>query len=102
MATYTSSTPLKQIDCYRKRGAKHTGIGLHLMFKPQLVATLYGNRRTQHTTAITQHKIHMLGCHQFGSHNQVALVFAVLVIYYNNELSFFEILYSFLNRSKFE
>ena len=46
--------------------------------------------------------IHMLGCRQFGSHNQVALVFAVLVIYYNNELSFFEILYSFLNRSKFE
>ena len=57
----------------------------------EFLAALDGDRCAEHASGVFQHEVHLLGSNLLGSDNQVALVFAILIVDDNHELSGLEI-----------
>ena len=47
-----------------------------------------------------RHEIHMLGCERLGSDDNIALVFAILIVHDNEHFAAFDILNCLFNRCK--
>ena len=50
-----------------------------------------GDRCAEHPTAFTEHEVHLVWCDEFGSADEVALVFTILIVNDDNEFSLAEI-----------
>ena len=102
MAADACGATFQQVDGHGERSAQHTRVGLYLVLQSQLSAALVGNRGAEHAASVVQHEVHGFGRDQFGSHNQVALVLAVLIVHDNDKLSVFEVLYCLFDRGCLE
>ena len=72
------------------------------MFQFKLAASLVGDGSAQHTASVAQHIVHGFGRNEFGRHDEVALVFTVLIVDNDDELSGFEVLEGFFHGGYFE
>ena len=66
------------------------------------MATLVGDRGTQHTTPLTQHEIDFLLSNFLGCYNEIAFIFAILVIDNDDKFAAFQLFDGFINGIQFE
>ena len=92
----------EQIDGDGEGRTEHAGVVLHLVGQLEGIAALYGDGGTQDAASFAQHEVHVFGRDEFGSHDEVAFVFAVFVVDDNDEAAFFEVLDGLLNGGQFE
>ena len=70
------------------------------MGQVQLVGTLDRDGGAEHATSILQHEVDLLGRNLLGRYNEVAFIFAVLVVDNNDKLAVFNIFYSIFNATQ--
>lgn len=63
----------------------------HLAVELKLFATLLRDGSTQDTPAVGEHEVHLLGSDGLGGDDEIALVFAVLIVDDNQKLALSEI-----------
>ena len=80
-----------------ERSAENRSVVTYLMRQFQFLAARYGDRSTQNTPSVGQHKVNLFGSDHFGSGDEVALIFTILVVYYDQELTLFEVGQSLFN-----
>ena len=80
-----------------ERSTQNRRVVTYLMRQFQFLAARYGDRSTQNTPSVGQHKVNLFGGDHFGGGNEVTLIFTILVVYYDQELSLFEIGQSLFN-----
>ena len=61
------------------------------MGQVELFAAREGDGRAEHATRVLEHEVHFLGRNLLGGNNEVALVFAVLVVNDNDEFALAEV-----------
>ena len=71
---------LGRLDADGKVGVELGGVGLHHRRQAQLRAALAGQRQAHQATGVGDHEVDVGRAHQFGGHDQVAFVLAVLVV----------------------
>ncbi len=79
-----------------ERCAEHRGVVIHLMRQIEFAAARNGQRCAQLSAGIRHHEVDTLCRGFFGSHDEVAFVFAILVVDHNDEFALTEVLYGFL------
>ena len=75
------------------------GVGecLYLMWQVQFLTPVDGDGSTEHTTCVFQHEVDLLGSDLLCCYYQVTLVLTVFIVYYDDKLSFSEVIYGFFN-----
>ena len=61
-----------------------------------------GDRGAQHTAGVLQHEVHHFRRYLLCCTDEVALVFAVFIIYHNDKLAFLEVGQSLFDSIQFE
>ena len=102
VATHARGAALEFVDGHREGRAQHAGVVLHLVRQTELLAALYGDGGAQHAAAVAQHEVDVFGRNEFGCHDEVAFVFAVLVVDYDDELTVLEVLNGLFDGVEFE
>ena len=90
----------EQVDRYGEGRAENRRVALHLVLQLELAATLLCDGRAEDTATLLEHEVDFLRCDEFGGRNQVAFVFAILIIDDNDEFSGFEVLKGFFYRGE--
>ena len=70
------------------------------MCQPQLLATAHGERRAEQSACVLQHEVHHVGGYFLSSTDQVAFIFAVFIVNYDDKLSIPEILDGFIDSAE--
>ena len=78
---------IHMINRYRKSCFMVICVLRHHSAKLQLIHNLACCRHTDKAAGFLSHKVYSLRCAQFSSHNQVAFVFAILVISYQHHFA---------------
>ena len=97
---HTGGASFEQVDRDGERRAQHRRVGLHLVLQFELTATLFCDGRAEHTAPQLEHVVDFLRSDEFGGRDQVAFVFAILIIDHNDEFSGFEVLKGFFYRGE--
>ena len=91
----------RRIDGHRVRGAIFVGVGLRHRRKTELLDSLGGEREANHAPAMSRHEVDEIRRRPLGGANQVAFVFAILVIGDDDHPPVPEILDRLFDSSKF-
>ena len=97
---HTGGASFEQVDRYGEGRAENRRVALHLVFQLELAATLLCDGCAEDTATLLEHEVDFLRRDEFGGRNQVAFVFAILIIDDNDEFSGFEVLKGFFYRGK--
>ena len=81
----------QQVHRHREGRAQQGGVVVDLHLQVQLTATVSTHRCTQHSTTVLHHEIHLLRCYLLCGNNKISFIFAIFVIYHNQEFAFSEI-----------
>ena len=92
---HPGGTSFEQVDRYGEGRAENRRVALHLVLQLELAATLLCDGCTEDTATLLEHVIDFLRSDEFGGRDQVAFVFAILIIDDNDEFSGFEVLKGF-------
>jgi len=60
---------------------------IHHQFEPELITSFFRQWCADQSTPIFTHKIDYLRRYLVGSHNKIAFIFPILIIYYNYQFS---------------
>jgi hypothetical protein len=92
---------LCRFDRKRKVGAM-TFVGVaHHQRQTQLFATIASERETDQAACIAGHEIYILGAHELRGHDQVAFVFAILIVHDDDHFSGANVRQNFIDRIQF-
>ena len=89
-----------RLHAHREGGAAQAGVACHGGFQRQAIACLAIQRHAQVAATHTGHEIHHLGRAVLGSHHEVALVLALLVIDHHDGLAGAKVLQDLWNGRK--
>ena len=89
------------VDGHRERRAEHRGVLHHLVGQVEFFAAGFCDWCAEQSARIFQHEIHHFSRNGLCSTYQVALVFAVFIVYNNDKLAFFEVFERFFDAVEF-
>ena len=92
----TSSAALQFVYSHRERSAQYAGVVLHLMRQVQFLAALDCDGGAEHATRILQHEVHLFCRDHFCGDDEVAFVFTVFVINYDDKFTLSKVFNGFL------
>ena len=100
MCRHAGGASFEQVHRYGEGRAENRRVALHLVLQFELAATLLCDGRAENTATLLEHVVDFLRRDEFGGRNQVAFVFAILIIDDNDEFSGFEVLKGFFYRGE--
>ena len=97
----TSGTSFQFIHGDGERRAQHGGVFHHLVGQVKFFATCFRDGGAEQSARIFQHEIHHFSGNGFCCADEIAFVFAVLIIHDDDELTFSEVFYGFVDAVEF-
>ena len=88
------------VDADREGSLVIVRIVLHHLTDLEFIETAAHDRRANESACVRRHEIHMLGCERLGSDDNIALVFAILIVHNNEHLAALNVLDCLCNRCK--
>ena len=88
------------VDADRKGSLVVVRVVLHHLPNLEFVETTARNRRANESARMRRHEIHVLGCEHLGGDDNIALVFAILIVHDNEHLAVLNVLDCLCNRCK--
>ena len=68
----------------------------------EFFTTRKSDRGAEHSSCVLEHEVHFLGCYFFGGNDEIAFVFAILIVNHDDEFPFFEVFYGSFDAAEFE
>ncbi len=84
----SGSHPCCRLDGHREIGRELQTVFLHHQGQIDLTAMRFSEREANQAATVACHEVDFLGCGKFGGEYQIALVFAVFLVYQNDHIAF--------------
>src|SRR6218665_547429 len=90
----------QQVNRYSKRRFVKRGIIGDHEVQPKFIATIFRQRYTDQATPVLAHEIHYFRGNGGSCSNKITFILTVLIIHYNDHLTFPDVTYGILYRIK--
>jgi hypothetical protein len=95
---YSGGYTLGRLDGQRKVGAMRAVGVAHHERQTQLVAAFARQGQANEAAAIARHEVDVFGAHALGCHDEIALIFAILIVHQHRHLAGPEVIENLIDR----